>query len=191
MERKDIEFGVEKVDHQWYFHFDKNTGTVNSMSINKQDSSIAIPDELAQSINDGADNMLFYKVIFENGKYTYVNAVQVPTENVSTVQSEQVENANFYKIDHSNAEAKIVFEHQMNEITISATQPMKDIIKETFEQNHVHRFFICKRNDHSIFYKMLEVNLLDLCKKQITMPMEFTKGSYSIYCRKMLEYSYV
>ena len=26
MERKDIQFGVEKVQHTWYFHFDASTG---------------------------------------------------------------------------------------------------------------------------------------------------------------------
>ena len=37
MERKDLQFGVKKIQHQWYFHFDLDTGMVNSMSVNKQD----------------------------------------------------------------------------------------------------------------------------------------------------------
>ena len=67
MERKDLQFGVEKIQHQWYFHFDVDTGMVNSMSIHKQESSVPIPDSLAQDINSGNDNMMFYKVLFKDG----------------------------------------------------------------------------------------------------------------------------
>ena len=73
MERKNVQFGVEKVQHTWYFHFNLDTGMVESMSVGKQSNSIEIPNTLAEAINSGSENMAFYKVLFENGKYKYIN----------------------------------------------------------------------------------------------------------------------
>jgi len=190
MERKDLQFGVKKIPHQWYFHFDLDTGMVNSMSVNKQDSSIAIPDSLAQDINSGNDNMAFYKVIFKDGKYSYINTVKVtPTDQFNS--NKEIYNSSFYKIKANNSDTKILFKHKDKEISISATATMQKIIKDTFKTDSVHRFFVCKKNDHSILYKTIELNLYDLCEQSITVPLDIKKDSYSIYCRKLLEYSHV
>tara|TARA_B100000424_G_C22800922_1_gene429568 strand:+ start:72 stop:644 length:573 start_codon:yes stop_codon:yes gene_type:complete len=190
MERKDLQFGVDKIQHQWYFHFDVDTGMVNSMSVNKQDSSIAIPDSLAQDINSGNDNMTFYKVIFEDGKYNYINTVKI-TPTVQTKNERHTINKSFYKIKINNSDAKILFEHRGTELSISATAPMQKIIKDTFKKDSIHRFFVCKKNDHSILYKTINLNLYDLCEKSITVALGIEKDSYTIYCRKLLEYSHV
>ena len=190
MERKDLQFGVDKIQHQWYFHFDVDTGMVNSMSVNKQDSSIAIPDSLAQDINSGNDNMTFYKVIFEDGKYNYINTVKI-TPTVQTKNERHTINKSFYKIKINNSDAKILFEHRGTELSISATAPMQKIIKDTFKKDSIHRFFVCKKNDHSILYKTINLNLYDLCEKSITVALGIGKYSYTIYCRKLLEYSHV
>mgnify|MGYP001206827273 FL=1 len=190
MERKDLQFGVDKIQHQWYFHFDVDTGMVNSMSVNKQDSSIAIPDSLAQDINSGNDNMTFYKVIFEDGKYNYINTVKI-TPTVQTKNERHTINKSFYKIKINNSDAKILFEHRGTELSISATAPMQKIIKDTFKKDSIHRFFVCKKNDHSILYKTINLNLYDLCEKSITVALGIGKDSYTIYCRKLLEYSHV
>ena len=190
MERKDLQFGVEKIQHQWYFHFDVDTGMVNSMSIHKQDSSVPIPDSLAQDINSGNDNMMFYKVLFKDGKYSYVNTVKV-TPTVQHNSDTEITNTTFYKIKENNSDTKILFEHRDKELSISATATMQKIIKDTFKANSVHRFFICKKNDHSILHKTIELNLFDLCEQSITVPLDIAKNNYSIYCRKLLEYSHV
>ena len=144
MERKDLQFGVDKIQHQWYFHFDVDTGMVNSMSVNKQDSSIAIPDSLAQDINSGNDNMTFYKVIFENGKYNYINTVKI-TPTVQTKNDSHTINTSFYKTKTNDSDAKILFQHRGTELSISATAPMQKIIKETFKKDSIHRFFYLER----------------------------------------------
>ena len=72
MERKDIQFGVEKVQHKWYFHFDAVTGMVESMSVIQQSNSVEIPDSLADAINSGSENMAFYKVTFKAVSYTHL-----------------------------------------------------------------------------------------------------------------------
>lgn len=190
MERKDLQFGVEKIQHQWYFHFDVDTGMVNSMSVNKQDSSVAIPDSLAQDINSGNDNMTFYKVVFKDGKYSYINTVKV-TPTVQNINDKEIDNTTFYKIKANNSDTKILFEHKDKELSISATATMQKIIKDTFKADSVHRFFVCKKNDHSILHKTIELNLYDLCEQSITVPLDIAKDSYSIYCRKLLEYSHV
>ena len=190
MERKDLQFGVDKIQHQWYFHFDVDTGMVNSMSVNKQNSSIAIPDSLAQDINSGNDNMTFYKVIFENGKYNYINTVKI-TPTVQTKNDSHTINTSFYKIKTNDSDAKILFQHRGTELSISATAPMQKIIKETFKKDSIHRFFVCKKNDHSILHKTININLYDLCEKSITVALGIEKDSYTIYCRKLLEYSHV
>tara|TARA_B100000424_G_scaffold241213_1_gene209188 strand:+ start:312 stop:884 length:573 start_codon:yes stop_codon:yes gene_type:complete len=190
MERKDLQFGVEKIQHQWYFHFDVDTGMVNSMSVNKQDSSVAIPDSLAQDINSGNDNMTFYKVVFKDGKYSYINTVKV-TPTVQNINDKEIDNTTFYKIKANNSDTKILFEHKDKELSISATATMQKIIKDTFKADSVHRFFVCNKNDHSILHKTIELNLYDLCGQSITVPLDIAKDSYSIYCRKLLEYGYV
>ena len=39
---------------------------------------------------------------------------------------------------------------------ISATESMKQKIKDSFKKDSTHRFYVCKKNDHSILYKMIE-----------------------------------
>tara|TARA_B100000927_G_scaffold22773_1_gene17302 strand:+ start:33 stop:605 length:573 start_codon:yes stop_codon:yes gene_type:complete len=190
MERKNIQFGVEKVQHTWYFHFDASTGMVESMSVVKQSNSIEIPNSLAEAINTGSENMAFYKVIFENGKYTYTNTVKVtPTEN--TTNNSDVVNPSFYKLKENALESKIVFEHIDKQISISATETMKNTIKDSFKKDSTHRFYLCKKNDHSILHKMIEINLHDLVDQNITVPVDVEKEDCSIFCRKILEYSHV
>ena len=190
MERKDIQFGVEKVQHTWYFHFDAGTGMVESMSVVKQSNSIEIPDTLAEAINKGSENMAFYKVLFENGKYKYINTVKVtPEENVAN--NNDVANINFYKLQENDLESKIVFTHTDKQILISATESMKHTIKDSFKKDSTHRFYVCKKNDHSILHKMIELNLQDLVDQNITVPVDVEKKDCSIFCRKILEYSHV
>ena len=190
MERKDLQFGVDKIQHQWYFHFDVDTGMVNSMSVNKQESSVAIPESVAQDINSGKDNMTFYKVVFENGQYTYVNTVKV-TPTLQNKVDQEITNTTFYKIQPNDSNTKILFEHKGTELCISATEQMQKIIKDTFKADSLHRFFVCKKNDHSILHKTIELNLYDLCTQSVTVPLDIAKDSYTIYCRKLLEYSHV
>ena len=104
---------------------------VNSMSVNKQDSSVAIPDSLAQDINSGNDNMTFYKVGFKDGKYSYINTVKV-TPTVQNINDKEIDNTTFYKIKANNSDTKILFEHKDKELSISATATMQKIIKDTF-----------------------------------------------------------
>ena len=190
MERKDIQFGVEKVQHTWYFHFDASTGMVESMSVVKQSNSIEIPNSLAEAINTGSENMAFYKVIFENGKYTYVNTVKVtPKENVAN--NNDIVNPSFYKLQENNLESKIVFKHVDKQILISATESMKNLIKDSFKKDSTHRFYVCKKNDHSILHKMIELNLHDLVDENVSVPVDVEKKDCSIFCRKILEYSHV
>ena len=53
------------------------------------------------------------------------------------------------------------------------------------------RFYVCKKNDHSILHKMIELNLQDLVDQNITVPVDVEKKDCSIFCRKILEYSHV
>ena len=190
MERKDIQFGVEKVQHTWYFHFDLDTGMVESMSVVKQSNSIKIPNTLAEAINSGSENMAFYKVLFENGKYKYINTVKVtPTEN--TANNSDVINPSVYKLKENSLESKIVFKHLDKQILISATDTMKKTIKDSFNKDSTHKFYVCKKNDHSILHKTIEINLFDLVNKNISVPVDVDKKDCSIFCRKILEYSHV
>ena len=190
MERKDIQFGVEKVQHKWYFHFDAVTGMVESMSVIQQSNSVEIPDSLADAINSGSENMAFYKVTFKDGQYKYTNTVEVtPEENVSN--DNDIVNPNFYKLKENDLESKIVFKHTDKQILISATESMKNTIKNSFKQDSTHRFYVCKINDHSILHKMIELDLHDLIDQNITVPVDVEKKDCSIFCRKILEYSHV
>lgn len=191
MDRKDINFGVEKIDHKWYFHFEPSTGLVNSMSVHREDSSIEIPKQLAENIHNGIDNMSFYKVIFNNGEYQYINTVQATPE-ITQESTYNVKNIDFYKITNNNREAQIVFQQKSNLITVSATQSMKTVLQNAFKKNkNTHKFFVCEKNDHSILHQMIEINLLDLVDQDITIPTDLQPNSYSIFCKKVLEYSHV
>ena len=68
---------------------------------------------------------------------------------------------------------------------------MKHTIKDSFKKDSTHRFYVCKKNDHSILYKMIELNLQDLVDQNITVPVDIEKKDCSIFCRKILEYSHV
>lgn len=192
MERKDIKFGVEKIDHKWYFHFDTNTGIVNSMSVNKENSSIEIPSQLALNIQSGVDNMAFYKVVFENGAYRYINTVQAITE-VSEEKNYKNENTNFYKIPDVLQDSQIVLTHKADKIFIGATQQMKNIIADTFDRTHTnsHKFYVCQKNDHSILHQLLDVDLNDLVDNELEFDVGLEKSQCSVYCRKVFDYCYV
>lgn len=192
MERKDINFGVEKIDHKWYFHFDAHSGTVNSMSVYKENSSIEIPEQLAMNIHNGIDNMAFYKVLFENGKYKYVNVVQATPE-ITDEKTDFDVNQSYYKIFENNADAQINFNHIGTTIKISATKSMKNIFKETFShsEENLHKFYVCKKNDLSIMYKFLNINLTELINTDIEVEIGYKKSDCSVYCRKIFDYNYV
>lgn len=193
MERKDIIFGVEKIDHKWYFHFDAETGMVNSMSVHKEDSSLEISKELAENIQKGSDNMAFYKVVFKEGRYTYINTVQTPPAIANQKIDYYTGNTDIHKIAHNDKETKIIFRHVGNKLVISATDTMKDIICSTFtdQKQKIHKFYICAKNDHSLLHKTLEINLLDLSQSEIEVNIDVAPEQYSIYCRKVFEYDYV
>jgi len=193
MERKDINFGVEKTDHKWYFHFDSSTGSINSMSVNKENSSLEIPTQLAENIQKGIDNMAFYKVVFKDGKYTHINTVEAQTTRSEEKINDDTGNIDVYKIGNNNTDTKIVFKHDKKILRISATDSMKTVIKNTFteKKQNFHKFFICGKNDHSLLHKSLEIDLLDLIDSEIKIDMELQPNEYSIYCRKVFDYSNV
>ena len=68
---------------------------------------------------------------------------------------------------------------------------MKDLIKDSFKKDSTHRFYVCKKNDHSILHKMIELNLHDLVDENISVLVDVEKKDCSIFCRKILEYSHV